>query len=292
MGCMQALQSTMPRRNFGPTGVEVAVIGQGTWQVRDVQRAAAAIERGLQLGMTHIDTAELYEQGSGSETMLGALLAAETGDGWTLRDQVFLASKVLPNNATHKGVLSACKDSLVRLATDRIDLYYHHWRGRTPLAETLGALAELKDRGWIKHIGVSNYDVDDLDQALSILGPKAIAANQVLYHLEDRGIEADVVPWCKKHGVAVVGYSTFGAGAWIRDAKRRSAFEAIARSAGCTPRQLALAFLTRDPSVFAIPKAESIPHVDENAGGARTLAGEQIDAIDALFPVRAGLRTA
>lgn len=274
----------MRQARFGPTGESVAVVGQGTWQMRDAAACAAALQEGIRLGMTHIDTAELYEWRGGAETMLGDLLSRPARAGGTLRDHVFLASKVWPTNGSAKGVRSSCKDSLVRLQTDRLDLYYHHWRdGPTPLAETLGALADLRKAGWIRHIGVSNYDVADLDEAKSILGPRNLAANQVQYHLEDRGCEAEVLPWCRSNGVALVAYSPFGQKRWIRDRKKLAALEGVAQSEGLTARQAALAFLTRDPAVFAIPKTESIPHVTENAGGDAALSDDAAARLDALF---------
>ncbi|MEK6985815.1 MAG: aldo/keto reductase [Candidatus Thermoplasmatota archaeon] len=275
----------MKQAPFGSTGETIAVVGQGTWQMRDATACAAALQEGIRLGMTHIDTAELYEWRGGSETMLGNLLSKPARAGGTLRDHVFLASKVWPTNGSAKGVTSSCKDSLVRLQTDRLDLYYHHWRdGPMPLAETLGALADLRKAGWIRHIGVSNYGVSDLDEAKSILGPGNLAANQVQYHLEDRSCELEVLPWCRANGVALVAYSPFGQKRWIRDRKKLAALERIAASEGLTMRQAALAFLTRDPAVFAIPKAESIPHVTENAGGGRPLSRAAVADLDTLFP--------
>lgn len=281
----------MQQRALGRTGRTLARIGQGTWQVKDPRGAAAAIEEGLRLGLTHVDTAELYEWQSGSETMLGEVLARPAPDGRPWRGHTFLASKVHPRNATEKGVKSSCKDSLVRLRTDRLDLYYHHWReDRVPLSETLRGLAALVDLGWVEHLGVSNYDVADLEEAESMLGRGRIAANQVLYHLGDRGAEADVVPWCKAHGVTVVAYSPFGAGRWLAG-RPLDELTAAARGAGLTPRQAALAFLTREPHVVAIPKTERAEHVRENAGGGADLPPDAVARIDAAFPVRPGLRT-
>ena len=276
----------MRTRPFGATGVEVAVLGQGTWRVADTRTAPAAIEEGLRLGMSHIDTAELYEQQSGSETMLGGLLAGAGPDGRPLREQVFLASKVLPAGATRKGTKGHCKDSLVRLGTDRLDLYYLHWVGPHPIAESMAALAELADIGWIRHVGVSNFDVEELDEAKSALGRHRLAANQVLYHLEERGMEAEVLPWCRRNGVAVVGYSPFGAGRFVVDPRRKAVLEQVAREAGRTPRQVALAFLARDPAVFLIPKAERVEHVRENAGGDFDLPADAVERIDAAFRVQ------
>jgi diketogulonate reductase-like aldo/keto reductase len=273
----------MRTRPLGPTSTPVSVLGQGTWRVRDHAACAQAIEEGLRLGMTHIDTAELYENNSRSETMLGRLLEGR-------RDAVFLASKVLPQNASSEGTRAACEASLRRLGTDHLDLYYLHWRGDHPLEDTFDAMAELVEEGKVRHIGVSNFDVADLDEAESILGKGVLAANQVLYHLEDRGAEAEVIPWCKAHKVTVVAYSPFGAGSFLRDARARAAAERAATDAGLTPRQVALAFLVRDPAVVAIPKAEHVSHVRENAGGDTPLPKEVLEQLDEAFRVRPGLR--
>ncbi len=269
-------------RPFGKTGERVAVIGQGTWKVRHPAQASEAISVGLDLGMTHVDTAELYERQSGSESMLGPVVHDR-------RDEVFLASKVLPDHATARGVVSACKDSMVRLMTDWIDLYYLHWRGQVPLEETLRAMAELRDAGWIRYIGVSNFGVPDLEEAESILGRGVLAANQVVYHLGDRGIESEVLPWCRRHGVAVVGYSPFGSGAMPLGPGAR-VLEDVARGVGLTTHQVVLAFLSRHPEVFLIPKAESVRHVQENAAGDVALPAEALAVLEEAFPVVGGLR--
>lgn len=277
---------------FGGTRDEVSVIGQGTWQLRDAKLAKQALEEGLRLGLTHIDTAELYERGSRSETVLGELLSRPDRDGkGTLRDHVFLASKVMPQNATRQGTLSACKDSLVRLQTDRLDLYYLHWPSRHPIADTMAAMGDLVDLGWVRHVGVSNFDVEDLEEARAALGPRRLAANQVLYHLGDRGAESEVIPWCRRHGVTVVAYSPFGQGGFVGGARLRT-LEAIAKGEGLTARQAALAFLTRDEGVVAIPKAEAVAHVRENAKGDARLSKEAVAALEAAFPLEPGLRTA
>jgi diketogulonate reductase-like aldo/keto reductase len=276
---------------FGGSRDQVSVIGQGTWQVRDAKNAKQAIEEGLRLGLTHIDTAELYERNSRSETMLGELLSRPDRDGkGTMRDHVFLASKVMPQHADRRGTVSACKDSLVHLQTDRLDLYYLHWPGRHPVADTMAAMGDLVDLGWIRHVGVSNFDVAQLEEARAALGPRRLAANQVLYHLADRGAESEVVPWCKAHGVTVVAYSPFGQGSFVHGPGLR-ALEAVAKREGLTARQAALAFLTRDPAVVAIPKAETVPHVRDNAKGDARLSEESVAAIDAAFPTEPGLRT-
>jgi len=273
----------MRTRPLGPTNDQVAVLGQGTWRVRDHAGASAAIAEGLRLGMTHVDTAELYENNSRSETMLGNVLKGQ-------RDKVFLASKVLPHNASYEGTKAACEASLRRLGTDHLDLYYLHWRGEHPLEDTMDAMAELVEEGKVRHIGVSNFDVGDLDEAEGLLGKGVLAANQVLYHLEDRGAESEVLPWCKQHKVTLVAYSPFGAGSFLPSAKARAAAEPIAKEAGLSLHQLALAFLTRDPAVVAIPKAETVAHVRDNAGGDVALPKELVDRLDQAFPARPGLR--
>src|SRR6201991_1567080 len=192
----------MKLRPFGSGGVQVPVIGQGTWYIDrgDRRRAAAALRRGLDLGMTHIDTAEMYGD---AELVVADAIAGR-------RDEVFLVSKVLPSNASRRGTITACERSLARLKTDRLDCYLLHWRGSYPLSETVAAFEELVRAGKIRSWGVSNFDADDLDELLDVSGEGEIACNQVLYHLKERAIEHAVIPWCAQHGVAVVAYSPFG----------------------------------------------------------------------------------
>lgn len=276
----------MLARPLGWTGVNVSVIGQGTWRVQSHRDAAPALAQGIDLGLTHIDTAELYERQSKSETLLGAVLRGR-------RDEAFLASKVLPQNAGYKGTKAACEASLRRLGTDHLDLYYlHWWDDEHDLDDTMRAMGELVDERKVRFVGVSNFDVDELEEAKRALGRRRIAANQVLYHLDERGIESDVIPWCERHGVAVVAYSPFGAGHFpsARSAGGK-ALAAVAARVGRTPRQVALAFLTRRPSVFAIPKAEKAEHVRDNAGGAFELPEDAVAELDAAFPMRPGLRS-
>ncbi len=276
----------MKVRRFGNVQRDVAVIGQGTWYIEDGDRreAVAALRRGLDLGMNHIDTAEMYGDGA-AEVVVGEAIAGR-------RDEVFLVSKVLPHNATRAGTLAACERSLRHLGTDRLDCYLLHWRGGHPLAETFGAFAELMSAGKILSWGVSNFDAGDLAEAEAIAGPGSIACDQVLYHLDERDIEHAVIPWCESHGAAVTAYSPFGHG---RFAPPRSAggrlLDEIARAHGATPRQVALAFLVRRPHVFAIPKAGSIAHVEENAAaGDLELAAGELARIEAAFPLRRPLR--
>ena len=267
----------MRRQRFGRDGPAVPVIGQGTWQLdaRDRTAAVAAIRRGIDLGLTHIDTAEMYGDAE--------LIVGEAVEG--RRDEVFLVSKVLPSNAAYERVLRACERSLRRLKVERLDGYLLHWRGSVPLEETLRAFLELERQGKIAAWGVSNFDVEDLEE-LAALGHGAGACNQVLYHLEERAIEHSVLPWCEANGVAVVAYSPFGSGRFPRpNGAGGRVLAQVAAARGATPRQVALAFLTRRPSVLAIPKASRLAHVEDNAGaGDLELTSGEVAAIDAAFP--------
>jgi diketogulonate reductase-like aldo/keto reductase len=269
----------MKHAPFGPTGVNVPKLGLGTWQMEGDDEASAvrALTRGLELGLTHIDTAELYGSGE-AERIVGKAIAGR-------RDEVFLVSKVLPTNASRRGTVRACEASLERLRTDRLDCYLLHWPGSHPLAETIAGFEELVQKGKIRSYGVSNFAVSELEAALAIAGPRRIACNQVLYHLAERGIEHEVLPWCEAHDVAVVGYTPFGRAAFP-PAPGRAALEALAKTRGVTARQLALAFLTRRASLFAIPKSADPRHVEENASAlGLTLSAAEIEAIDRAFPV-------
>ena len=272
----------MEKRAFGPTGAPVAVIGQGTWYFEQARQseAVAALRADLDAGMTHIDTAELYGSGAAEEIVAEAIAGR--------RDEAFLVSKVLPQNASRRGTIVACEQSLRRLATDCLDCYLLHWRGRHPLADTIAAFEELQAAGKIRSWGVSNFDADDLAEAETIAGPGRIACNQVLYHLEERGIEHAVIPWCEAHGVAVVGYSPFGHGRFPGAASSGGRVLAeIAAGRGATPRQVALAFLVRRPALFTIPKAASADHARDNAAaGDLKLTGAEVARIDAAFPSR------
>ncbi|HEY5947020.1 MAG TPA: aldo/keto reductase [Kofleriaceae bacterium] len=263
----------MQTRRLG--SATVPVVGIGTWKMENDDRssAIAAIRRAVELGMTHVDTAELY--GSGKvENLVGEALEG-------LRDRVFLVSKVLPRNATYEGTIRACEHSLRRLRTDHLDCYLLHWREELPLEGTFRAFEKLREQGKIRAWGVSNFDHDDLAEALALVGAGVIACNQVAYHLDNRTIEHHVIPWCEKHGVAVVAYSPFGSGSFrsTRD------LDAIAKRFGATPRQLVLAFLTRRPSVLAIPKSSNVTHVEELAHTIE-LDDATIRSIDAAFPLK------
>ena len=269
----------MQYRPFGPTGREVAAIGQGTWSIDrgDRAQAVAALRRGIERGMTHIDTAEMYGD---AETIV-----AEAIDG--RREEIFLISKVLPSNASCSGTLQACDRSLDRLRTTWLDCYLLHWRGEVPLAETFDAFEQLRRAGKIRSWGVSNFDVADLDEALELAGAGRIACNQVLYHLQERAIEHFVLPWCEEHDVAVVAYSPLGQGRFpsARTAGGRVLRE-IAQGRGATPHQVALAFIARRASVFAIPKASRPAHVEQNAeAGDLELTEEELRRIDEAFPL-------
>jgi len=268
----------MERRVFGSIERNVPVIGQGTWQItsRERQLAVSALKRGIDLGMTHIDTAEMYR---GAEEIVAEAIAGR-------RDEVFLVSKVLPDNASRKKTIAACERSLKRLATDRLDGYLLHWPSSDPLEETLGAFEELRAAGKILSWGLSNFDVNDLDEALAIAGEGKIACNQVLYHLRERAIEHRVVPWCEKHGVAVVAYTPFGPRPFPGSSTREGRVLAeIATAHGATARQVVLRFLVRRPGIFTIPKASIAEHTVENAGaGDLVLTPEEIERIDRAFP--------
>jgi diketogulonate reductase-like aldo/keto reductase len=263
---------------FGSGGHEVSAIGQGTWYIDRGNRksAVAALRRGIDLGMTHIDTAEMYGD---AEPVVAEAIAGR-------RDEIFLVSKVLPSNASRRGTIAACERSLARLKTDRLDCYLLHWRGAYPLAETVAAFEELVGAGKIRGWGVSNFDAGDLGEMLAVAGQGKIACNQVLYHLAERAIEHAVLPWCEQHGVALVAYSPFGHNDFPQPgSKAGRTLQAIADAHGASPRQVALAFLTRAPSVFAIPKASTSEHAADNAAAGKLVLGrDEIAALDNAFP--------
>jgi diketogulonate reductase-like aldo/keto reductase len=229
--------------------------------------------------MTHIDTAEMYLEGTAEQWIAEAIQG--------MRDKVFLVSKVLPSNASRVGTVKACERSLARLRTGYLDCYLLHWRGSHPLADTVAAFEQLKQQGKIRAWGVSNFDVSDLEELNAASGGLSPACNQVLYHLQERAIEHGVLPWCERHGVAVVGYSPFGHDRFPgpRTAGGRLLAE-IAGRQNATPRQVALRFLLRRDPLFAIPKSSNPEHVDENAAaGDRCLTDAEIDRIDRAFPL-------
>lgn len=266
----------MQRRPFGTT--QIGIVGQGTWRLDDDEHmdAVDALRRGLDAGMAHIDTAEMYGE---AEPLVAEAIGGR-------RDDVFLVSKVLPHNASRAGTIKACERSLKRLGTDRLDAYLLHWRGSVPLEETFEAFERLERDGKIRAFGVSNFDEVDLAEAVAIAGEGRIACNQVLYHLGERAIEHAVIPFCRDHGIAVVAYSPFGSGDFPSPTSAGGrALAEIAAETGASPRQVALAFLLRDDPVLAIPKAASAAHAEDNAkAGSLTLTAAQLARIDAVFP--------
>jgi diketogulonate reductase-like aldo/keto reductase len=268
----------MQLRNFGTTRRQVSAIGQGSWQIEVSRKsdAIAALRAGLDLGLTHIDTAEMYGSGA-AEQVIGEAIRGR-------RAEVFLVSKVLPSNASTRGTVQACEQSLKNLGTDHLDCYLLHWRGRYPLADTVAAFESLQREGKIRSWGVSNFDVADLTEVTALAGPPA--CNQVLYHVAERAVEHEVLPWCSEHRTAVVAYTPFGGSAspYTASTPGGRVLQQIATAHGATARQVALQFLLRDPNVFVIPKAARLEHVADNAGAARfELTAAEIAAIDKVY---------
>ena len=260
-----------------PSGEPIPVYGQGTWMMgEDTRRRAdeiAALRLGFELGVTLIDTAELYGSG-GAEEIVGEAIAGR-------RDDVFLVSKVLPENASKRGTIAACERSLKRMRTDRIDLYLLHWRGSIALAETLDAFATLVRDGKIRHWGVSNFDTDDMQEMAAIPGGENCAANQVLYNLTRRGIEFDLLPWCRERNIPVMAYSPIEQGRMLGHA----ALKSVAAGLKATPAQVALAWLLHQDKVNAIPKATRADHVRENLAALDlSLSPADMAALDKAFP--------
>ena len=272
-------RAELPRQAFGPTGIQVPKVGLGTWYLEqsDSKTAIAAVQAALELGLTHVDTAELYGDGK-AESLVGQALEGR-------REGVFLVSKIIPSNASRKGTIKHCEQTLKRLRTDYLDCYLLHWPGSHPLQETIEALQELVKAGKTRAWGVSNFDEGELQSALDIAGPGRIACNQVLYHLQERSIEHAVLPWCEENGVAVVGYTPYGQHRqYPPPGSAGAVLTQLAEQHGASARQVALAFLTRRPELFAIPKSTQLPHLKENAGGARlVLSAEDIAGLSALF---------
>ena len=269
----------MQKRPIG--AASIAAVGQGTWQMERDSRAQAiaALRRGLDAGASHVDTAEMYGDGRVEELIAEAIAGR--------RDEVFLVSKVLPENASRRGTLRACEASLRRLGTDHLDAYLLHWPGSHPLAETIEAFEELARAGKIRAWGLSNFDENELAEALALAGAGRIACNQVLYHLGERAVEHAVLPFCARHGIALVAYSPFGSGRFPGPRSRGGRVLAeLAAARGVTPRQLALAFLLREPGVLVIPKAASAEHAAENAAAADlTLGPDEVARLERAFPL-------
>jgi diketogulonate reductase-like aldo/keto reductase len=280
----------MMKRRFGWTDVEVPVIGQGTWLIENggggSLLAIKSLQLGIELGMTHIDTAEMYGNGR-AEELVGQVIAGK-------RDEIFLVSKVLPSNASYEGTIRSCRQSLKRLNTDYLDLYLLHWPSSSySISETMKAMEKLASDGMIRHIGVSNFGVEELKEAEKALRNERISCNQVLHHLGYRGIEKSILPYCAKQQIAVVGYSPFGhVGSLFSTSSqnkggRLQLLGEIAKRHGKTPRQVALNFLTsRHPNVFTIPKTSNPDHVRENSESVGwDLAEDDVKSIDEAFPV-------
>lgn len=269
----------MTSRIFGSSKQSVPIIGQGTWQVPEAgsarREAIDSLCRGVELGLTHIDTAEMY--GRAEEVIQEALTRLD-------REKLFIVSKVLPSNATYTGTIAACEKSLKRLKCDYLDCYLLHWRGSVPLSETLAAMEKLEQEGKIKSFGVSNFDVDDLQEAIECLTLGKLACNQVLYNLDNRGIERKLIPFCQQNDIALVGYTPFGTVPGARSSEFKALNE-IAKAHNATVRQVVLAFLTRLDGTFTIPKASKLKHVEENAGAQNLkLSREDKAKIDELYP--------
>lgn len=260
-----------------PGGERVPALGMGTWNIGDHRNTRAeeiaTLRLGLDLGLRLIDTAEMYGEGL-SESLIGEAIAGR-------RDEVFLVSKVYPHNASHEGVVTACERSLRRLGTDRLDLYLLHWRGGVPLEETMAAFLALREAGKIRHFGVSNLDLSDMEELWEVPGGDEVAANQLLYNLSRRGIEFDLLPWQRARGVPVMAYSPIEQARLLRHA----GLQRFAKAHGMTPAQAALAWLLASDDIIAIPKTGSRDRLRENLGALEhPLTPEQLAELDKLFP--------
>jgi len=260
-----------------PSGEAVQVLGQGTWKMGEDSRRRAdevnALKLGLDLGLTLIDTAEMYASGGAEEVVAEAIAGR--------RAEVFVVSKVLPSNASRAGVQRACENSLKRLRTDRIDLYLLHWPGSVPLAETVEAFEALKEAGKIRHWGVSNFDTEDMEDLAGLPDGGNVQTNQVLYNLIRRGLEFDLAPWSRKRGIPLMAYSPVEQGALARNAR----LDAVAARHNATPAQIALAWVMHQEGVIAIPKASSQEHVRQNFAALDIkLTGEDLADLDRAFP--------
>ncbi|MBZ9820055.1 aldo/keto reductase [Mesorhizobium sp. CA4] len=260
-----------------PSGEAVPVLGQGTWKMGEDRRRradeVAALKLGLDLGITLIDTAEMYASGGAEEVVAEAIAGR--------RDETFLVSKVLPSNASRAGVKRACEASLKRLATDRIDLYLLHWPGNVPLSETVEAFEALKAEGKIRHWGVSNFDMDEMENLVSLPSGGNVQANQVLYNLSRRGLEFDLAPWSRRRRIPLMAYSPVEQGALARNAR----LEAVAARHNATAAQIALAWIMMQDGVIAIPKAGRQEHVRQNAAALDiALTAEDLAELDRAFP--------
>ena len=278
----QLNQAPKVRTTLLPSGRLMPVLGQGTWRMGEdparLKAEVAALRLGLDLGMNQIDTAEMYGEG-GAEEVVAEAIADRRAD-------VFVVSKVYPHNATRRGAIEACERSLRRLKTDYIDLYLLHWRGDVPLSETFAAFQSLKKSGKIRDYGVSNFDVADMEEAFALPGGDEIANNQVLYNLAHRGIEWDLIPWCRARRIPITAYSPVGHNpAEQKQILGNRAVKAAALRHSATPAQVVLAWLMREPDVVAIPKAVRPEHIQENrAAHDLKLTERDFKELDEAFP--------
>jgi diketogulonate reductase-like aldo/keto reductase len=260
-----------------PSGQLIPILGMGTWQMgenaRNRQSEIDALRHGLDLGLTLIDTAEMYGEG-GAEEVIAQAIASR-------RAEVFLVSKVYPHNASKRGTITACERSLQRLKTDYLDLYLLHWRGEVPLVETLEALQTLQQSGKIRSYGVSNFDAEDMEEAIGLKDGKGIATNQVLYNLMRRGIEWNLLPWCRQRGIPIMAYSPIEQGRLLNN----RTLKMIAQQREVTAAQVAIAWLLHQENVIVIPKSSRIDHVEQNYAALNLkLSAEELAALDAAFP--------
>lgn len=264
-----------------PSGQRIPRLGLGTWGMgerpAEASREVRALQQGIDLGMTLIDTAEMYGSGGAEEVVAEAMAGR--------RDEIFLVSKVMPHNASRQGTISACEASLRRLGTERIDLFLLHWPGVHPLAETLEAFLELQRSGKIGAWGVSNLDLEDCEELVALPGGEAVATNQLLYNLSRRGIEADLLPWCRSRAIPIMAYSPLEQGRLLGE----RVLEQVAERHGATGAQVALAWLLQQEGVLTIPKAASLPHLQENLGALQLrLEAADLADLDQAFPPPSG----
>ena len=267
-----------------PDGESVPAFGLGTWHMGEDRRHAAdeeaALKLGIELGMTLIDTAEMYCNGTAEE------IVARAANG--VRDRLFIVSKVLPHNASRNGVVEACERSLKRLQTDHIDLYLLHWRGSVPFAETLAGFAQLKRDGKIRHHGVSNFNTDDMQEWVGMAGGETVASNQILYNLGRRGPQYELIPWCRERAISIMAYTPLDQGRILGN----RALQEVAARHGASAAQVALAWLLRQDGMIVIPKATTLEHVRDNRGAVDlALGADDLAALDRAFPPPTG-RTA
>jgi len=264
-----------------PSGEAIPVLGQGTWRMGErparLQQEVRALQTGLDLGITLMDTAEMYGEGGAEEVVAEAIRGR--------RDDIFIVSKVYPHNATTAGTIEACERSLSRLETDRIDLYLLHWRGGADITQTLEAFDRLMDAGKIRHFGVSNFDTNDMTEWHALPGGNAVATNQILYNLNRRWSEWSLLPWCREHHIPVMAYTPLEPAT----GRVKKALDAVARRHNCSPAQIALAWVLRQPGVVTIPKASNPEHVKDNVNALDiSLTDDDIAELDKAYPAPSG----